>query len=148
MARFVTGDRVKESTTTTGTGVVSLAGAASAFIAFSAIPNIADGDEVPYAIVGGAEWEVGIGVWNTGNLLTRSKVLASSNSGALVSFSAGSKDVWCDFPAQLAVLPVVSSFVTMDSRISRSLATYVCGDYEILTGCELEIELDAVLVIG
>lgn len=91
----VTGDRVKETTTTTGTGAVTLAGAVSGFRAFSAIA--ANGDTVYYAIVhqSAAEWETGLGTWNTGGTLTRTFVIESSNAGALVNFSAGTKNVIC-----------------------------------------------------
>lgn len=88
-------DRVKETTTTTGTGAITLLGAVSGFVAFSAAfsnPSI-----VYYAIVGTTEWEVGIGTFTT--TLARDVVLASSNSGALVNFSAGTKDVFNTFPA-------------------------------------------------
>lgn len=90
------GDRVKETTTTTGTGTVTLLGAATAYRAFSAI--CATGDTVYYCIVGqtSTEWEAGKGTYTlSGTTLARTTVLASSNSGSLVSFSAGTKDVFC-----------------------------------------------------
>lgn len=88
-------DRVKETTTTTGTGTLSLAGAATGFQAFSAV--LANNDTTLYAIVGGTEWEVGLGTWTTGNNLARTTVLESSNADAAVSFSAGTKDVWITY---------------------------------------------------
>lgn len=88
-------DRVKETTTTTGTGTLALAGAASGFRAFSAV--LANNDTCLYAIVGGAEWEVGLGTWTTGNNLARTTVLASSNAGAAVNLSAGTKDVFITY---------------------------------------------------
>lgn len=91
----VAGDRVKETTTTTGTGAITLAGAASGFRAFSAIAT--NGDTVYYCIAhqSAAEWETGLGTWGTGGTLTRTTVIASSNGGAAVNFSAGTKDVFC-----------------------------------------------------
>ena len=89
-------DRAKETTTTTGTGNVALAGAVAQYIAFSDF--MADGDTTLYAIVGqsGTEWETGVGTYETtGDELIRTTVLNSSNAGALVSFSAGTKDVFC-----------------------------------------------------
>src|SRR5437879_426046 len=91
---WVVADRVKETTSTTGTGDLTLLGAVAQFQAFSAV--CVDLDQVPYVIVGqgGAEWEVGIGTWHAGNTLTRTRVTASSNAGAAVNLSAGTKDVF------------------------------------------------------
>lgn len=92
-------DRVKETSTTTGTGDFTLAGAVSQFQSF----NSAFGTGVVfyYAIVGqsGTEWEVGEGILSASTTLVRSEVRASSNSNALVSFSAGTKDVFATLPA-------------------------------------------------
>lgn len=93
----IVADRVRETTTTTGTGAVTLAGAVAGFRAFSSV--MANGDTCRYAIVGGTEWEVGLGSWGTGGILTRTTVLASSNANALVTFSAGTKDVWLNLDA-------------------------------------------------
>lgn len=90
-------DRVKETTTTTGTGTVTLGGAVSGFRTFQSIFTV--GDWVRYAIVLSTEWEVGEGILATTTTLSRINVFASSNAGALVNFSAGSKEVWCDLPA-------------------------------------------------
>jgi len=95
---FVVKDRVKETTTTTGTGTITLAGAVDGFQAFSAI---GDGNTTYYAIAAGTEFEVGIGTYtSSGTTLSRDTVISSSNSGSLVSFSAGSKDVFCTLPAE------------------------------------------------
>lgn len=96
---FVVKDRVKETTTTTGTGTVTLLGAATGFQSFSAIGN---GNNTYYTIAGqtGSEWEVGIGTYtSSGTTLSRDTVLASSNSGSKVNFSAGTKDVFVTYPA-------------------------------------------------
>ena len=101
---FVLADRVRETTTTTGTGTVTLAGAVLGFQTFSAIGN---GNTTYYTIagIGTSEWEVGIGTYtSSGTTLSRTTVLASSNSGSLVNFSAGTKDVFCDYPAGRAVI--------------------------------------------
>ncbi len=69
---------------------------------FSAIGNA---NTTYYTIQGTTEWEVGIGTYtSSGTSLSRDTVLASSNSGSLVNFSAGTKDVWCDYPAKRAVI--------------------------------------------
>lgn len=95
----IAADRVKETTTTTGTGDITLAGAAAGFQAFSAV--MVNTDTTFYSIVHQtlAEWEVGLGTWNTGGTLTRTTVLESSNAGAAVNFSAGTKDVFITIPA-------------------------------------------------
>ena len=96
---FVLADRVKETTTTTGTGTVTLLGASTGYQSFSAIGNT---NTTYYTIAGqtGSEWEVGIGTYSTsGTTLARTTVISSSNSGALVNFSAGTKDVFVTYPA-------------------------------------------------
>lgn len=100
---FVVKDRVKETTTTTGTGTVTLLGAATGFQSFSAIGN---GNSTYYCIAGqtGSEWEVGIGIYTSaGTTLSRTTVLSSSNAGSLVTFSAGTKDVFVTYPASPSV---------------------------------------------
>lgn len=90
-------DRVQETTTTTGTGTVTLAGAVVGFRAFQDALTV--GDRVHYAINDGTDWEVGDGVLATSTTLTREEVFASSNAGALVNFAAGTKTVYIDLPA-------------------------------------------------
>jgi hypothetical protein len=96
-------DRVKETTTTTGTGTVTLAGAAAGFQTFGVVGN---GNTTYYAIVDNTtgDWEVGIGTYTaSGTTLSRTTVLSSSNSGSLVTFAAGSKDVFCTYPSSKSV---------------------------------------------
>ena len=100
---LVVKDRVKETTTTTGTGTITLLGAVSGYQAFSAIGNA---NTTFYAIVDvtAGTWEVGIGTYTSaGTTLSRTTVLESSNAGSLVNFAAGSKDVFCTYPAEYAV---------------------------------------------
>jgi hypothetical protein len=97
-------DRVKETTTSSGTGAITLAGTTSGYQAFSVI---GDGNTTYYAIVDPAtgDWEVGVGTYTlAGNTLSRTTVLSSSNSGALVPFGTGAKDVFVTYPASYAVL--------------------------------------------
>ena len=101
---LVLADRVRETSTTTGTGSVVLAGAYPSFQSFLAA--IGNGNSTYYAIsnLSLGEWEVGIGTYtSSGNTLSRTTVLSSSNSGSLVNFSAGSKDVICTQPSERAV---------------------------------------------
>lgn len=91
-------DRVKETTTTTGTGSFSLAGAVTGYDSFGQIGN---GNTTYYAVYldGGSEWEVGLGTYTSPSTLARTTILASSNAGSAVNFSAGQKTIWCDYPA-------------------------------------------------
>ena len=98
-------DRVKETTTSTGTGSITLAGAEEKYIAFGSV--LSNSDTVYYAIEhsgsGVDEWEVGIGTYTaSGTTLSRDTVFASSNSGNKVNFSAGTKDVFVSYPASMA----------------------------------------------
>ena len=99
-------DRVKEITTTTGTGDVSLGGASATFDTFQSV--MSNGDTTFYAIVhtasGTDEWEVGVGTWNTGNTLTRTTVYAGSNGTSAVNFSSGNKDIFMTYPASKAAV--------------------------------------------
>lgn len=96
MARIVA-DRVLETTTSTGTSTLTLLGAVTGFVPFSS--KCANLDTFTYyieAISGSTpsgDWETGIGSWGTGNILTRTTVIASSNSNTLVNFTAGTKRV-------------------------------------------------------
>jgi hypothetical protein len=91
---FKLGDRVKETTTSTGTGAITFAGAVAGFRAFSSV--LSDGDLTSYFIQDDAgNWESGTGTYAAGaNTLTRTKVLASSNFNSAVSFAAGTKSVF------------------------------------------------------
>jgi hypothetical protein len=94
-------DRVAETTTTTGTGALTLAGAITGYQRFSAVCAV--NDTVTYAIeavdssgVPTGDWEIGVGTYSATNTLTRTTVLKSSNSNAAVSFAAGTKNVFLD----------------------------------------------------
>jgi hypothetical protein len=99
---LVLADRVKETTTTTGTGTVTLLGASTGYQSFAVVGNA---NTTYYTIAGqtGSEWEVGIGTYtSSGTTLARTTILASSNSGSAVNFSAGTKDVFVTYPAEIA----------------------------------------------
>lgn len=134
----LTADRVKETTTTTGTGDVTLAGASTGYRAFSSA--CADGDIVPYVISLGSEFETGIGRYNSsGPTLTRLEVHASSNANALVNFSAGSKDVAITLLSRhvepVAAFPITSNlyarYSARRSQIDLSNNGYVNKWYDI-----------------
>jgi hypothetical protein len=102
---LIVADRVKETTTTTGTGTLSLAGAVAGFQSF--VAGVGTTNTTYYAITDSAtgDWEVGIGTVTSGspNTLSRDTVLESSNSDNLVNFGAGQKLVICTQPAEKAV---------------------------------------------
>ena len=129
---FVLADRVKETTITTGTGTVTLAGAVSGYQSFTAV---GDANTTYYTIQGGTEWEVGLGTYtSSGTTLSRDVVYSSSNAGALVNFSAGTKNVWVDYPAPRAVyfngsgsVPLVGGTVTANTPIIDATQTWNSG---------------------
>jgi len=101
---LVLADRVRQTTTTTGQGTITLNGTVTGFQSFSAIGN---GNTTYYAIVGqnSSEWEVGIGTYtSSGTTLSRDTVLSSSAGGTTkTTFSAGTKDVFVTYPASKSV---------------------------------------------
>ena len=100
---LVVKDRVRETTTTTGTGTITLGGAATGFQSFSVI---GDSNTTFYTIQlsNTNEWEVGVGTYtSSGTTLSRDTILESSNSGSAVNFSAGTKDVFVTYPAEKAI---------------------------------------------
>jgi len=116
---LVIDDRVKETSTTTGTGTLNLSGAVSGFQTF--VAGIGDGNTTYYAIVNRdeSEWETGIGTVTdaTTDTLARTTVIASSNSDSAVDFSAGTKDVFTTLPASKAVYEDGSSDVTLPNDL-------------------------------
>jgi len=106
-------DRVKETSTTTGTGTLNLSGAVSNFETF--VAGVGDGNTTYYAIVNRDEdeWEVGIGTVTDASTDTLSRsAISSSNSDSDVNFSAGTKDVFCTLPAtRVGILDNSNNFV-------------------------------------
>ena len=102
---LVINDRVKESSTTTGTGTFDLAGVVSGFEGF--VAGIGTTNTTYYTIFnqGTTEWEVGLGTVTDAatDTLSRDTIISSSNSDAAVSFTSGTKDVFCTLPASKAV---------------------------------------------
>jgi hypothetical protein len=101
-------DRVKETSVVTGTGNATLLGAAIGYQSFNtAIPT---GSTVYYCIAGQGsdEWEVGIGTFTAPATLSRDTILESSAAGALVTFTAGTKDVFVTYPAEKAIFEQVN----------------------------------------
>lgn len=140
------GDRVLETTTSSGTGPIVLGGAVAGYQAFAAVCK--DATTVFYAIAGATEWEVGLGRWNADTTLTRLSVLESSNNNMLVNFSTGAKNVSLDYPAMQGQAALTNRVQTTNLIIPNGAAMYVPGPYDIAAGVTLDIGQDAVLEIG
>jgi len=115
---LVLADRVNETTTTTGTGTVTLLGAVTGYQSFAVIGNA---NTTYYTIASQtlSEWEVGIGTYtSSGTTLARTTVLSSSNSGSLVNFSAGTKNVFVTYPSGKSVNQDASGNVTNAGSIT------------------------------
>ena len=116
---LVINDRVKETTTTTGTGTVNLGGAETGYETF--VSGVGTTNKTFYAIElnSAGEFEVGIGTVTDASpdTLTRDTVISSSNSDAKVNFSAGTKNVFCTLPASRTMSPgmVANNFVVNQS---------------------------------
>lgn len=97
---LIVADRVRDTTTDSSTGVLTVSGAApSGYRTFSAVCAVNDTILIGIAHQSQPEWEVSLATYNATNQLTRTTVKASSNGGAAVNFSAGIKDVYATFPA-------------------------------------------------
>jgi hypothetical protein len=118
---LVLADRIQETTTTTGTGTVTLLGAVQGFQSFSAVGN-ANTTYYTIAGQGTSEWEVGLGTYtSSGTTLSRTTVLGSSNSGSLVNFSAGTKNVFVTYPASQATLLDATQTLTNKTLTSPTI---------------------------
>jgi hypothetical protein len=136
---FVVADRVKETTTTTGTGTVTLLGASTGFQSFAVI---GDANLTYYTIAGqtGNEWEVGIGTYtSSGTTLARTTVLSNSSGTqpSALSFSAGVKDVFVTYPAGVSStngVMVQSTTVTQSTTISTGSNGFSVGPITVASG--------------
>ena len=121
-------DRVKETTTTTGTGALSLAGADPGFQGI--VAGIGDGNSGYFFMTDGVDWESFLGVITDGAPDTLSRtVIKSSNGNALVNWGAGTKDVWLSMPAThvgevLLAMATASSSATIDFSVDDSYYEY------------------------
>jgi hypothetical protein len=122
---LVVKDRVKQFSTTSGTGTLTLGATPSGFQAFSVV---GDGNTTYYAIVdpNTGDWEVGLGTYTlAGTALSRDTVLESSNGGSLVNFSADTKDVFCTYPAETAVFETPAGIINKSEFPSGTKMMFV-----------------------
>ena len=95
-------DRVKETTTTTGTGTYTLGGAVTGFQSFTSV--LSNADTTYYCCTDGTNFEVGLGTFtSSGTTLARTTVLESSNSNNAVNWTSGTRDIFITQPAEKAV---------------------------------------------
>ena len=117
---FTIADRVRETTTTTGTGTINLDGAVTNFETFAA--NLSNSDTTYYAIVDNTNgaFEVGLGTFSTGspNTLARTTPIASSNSNSAVNFGAGTKEVFITVPASKMMVEDGDNNVSVGGDVS------------------------------
>ena len=116
---LVLNDRVKETTTTTGTGTLTLGGAVTGFETFAA--GIGNSNTTYYAVIlpGSAEFEVGLGTLSSdSSTIARTTIISSSNSDSAVNFSAGTKNIFCTIPASKSVFLDASGNVSLGADLS------------------------------
>ena len=123
---FINDDRVLDTTLTTGTGNITLVGAAPT--GFQTFPQaMADNSYFHYCIVGGGEWEVGLGELVGAGTIARRQVFSSSNADALVSFAAGTKSVFVTQPGNRKGTSVIFISLSTGQVVSTTTETTLIG---------------------
>ena len=128
---LVIADRVRETSTTTGTGTLTLGGAVSGYRTFSSA--IGNTNTCYYTITLGADYEIGVGTISAGQL-ARTTILKSSNSNNAVTFAAGTKDVFATYPGEKAVDIDVTQTLTNKTLTAPVLASANITTALTLTG--------------
>jgi hypothetical protein len=144
---LVLADRVQETCSAPGTGAVTLLGAVTGYQTFSSA--IGNGNTCYYTIAdqSGANWEVGIGTYaSSGNTLTRTTVVSSSNSGSVVNFSSGTQNVFVTYPAEFAALGggaqgilVNKDTITSSYTIASGTNGFSVGPINIASGVSVSV---------
>lgn len=130
MADLVLANFVKETTTTTGTGTYSLAGAATGHQGF--VAGVGGGSKVPYFVTDGTNWEHGLGTVTDAatDTISRDKIYASSNSGNAVNWSAGTRDIYV---AESAHRPRAIHTITGNTTLGYVQNTVLCNSASAFT---------------
>ena len=119
---FIVQDRVQETSTSVGTGTITLAGAVTGYQSFAVIGN---NNQTYYTIAdqSGSNWEVGVGTYYLANTsLARTTILASSNANAVVTFGAGTKSVFVTYPAEQAIYADPNNLTSITNFASANVA--------------------------
>lgn len=157
---FAIADRVKETSTTTGTGTYNLAGAVSGFRTF--VDGVATGNTCHYVATLGANWEVGLGTVTdaTPDTLARTRILASSNAGAAVNWGAGTKEILLTAPASAwkSISPTKGYIFDLttsnaadaanDITVASGEATDESGEVVMALAASITKRLDAAWAVG
>ena len=131
---LVLADRVKETTTTTGTGTYTLAGAVTGFESFGSIGN---GNTTYYCCTDDTDFEVGIGTYtSSGTTLARTTILQSSNSDNAVSWSSGTRTIFCTIPAEKLVFEDASGDVVVPGALTATTKSFLI-DHPTKAGMKL-----------
>ena len=147
---FVLANRVKETTTTAGTGTVTLLGASTGFQSFAIIGN-ANTTYYTIASQSGSEWEVGIGTYtSSGTTLARTTVLSNSSATqpSALSFSAGTKDVFVTYPSEytanaigggIGAVQLNADTVTVNGTILTGQNGFSVGPLTVASGVSITV---------
>lgn len=137
-------DRVKETSTSTGTGTINLGGAATGYRAFSSA--FVTTDVVYYCIDDGVNWEVGYGTLTTGTPWTLSRTLLASSTGSLIDFGVGAKSVFCTAPASdLDIQSATAKSTPVDADILGIIDSAASNLLKKLTWADLKATLKTYL---
>ena len=132
---LVISDRIKETTTTTGTGTYTLGGAITGFETFTA--NLSNADTTYYCCTDGTDFEVGLGTFaSSGTTLARTAILSSSNSNTAVNWTSGTRNIFCTLPAAKTVFLDASGNATLGADLS-------VGDDLTVNGGVIELRSDS-----
>ena len=145
---LVVKDRVKETTTTTGTGTYTLGGAVTGFETFTS--NLSNADTTYYVCTDGTDFEVGIGTFtSSGTTLARTTILASSNSNNAVNWTSGTREIFITYPADKSVFLDASGNLTLGADLSVGDDLALASDGAIITfGADADINLTHVADTG
>ena len=133
-------NRVQETTATTGTGTITLAGAVSGFQSFAVVGN---GNTTYYTITSGTAWEVGIGTYTSaGTTLARTTVLSNSLGTTAAISLTGTSNVWVDYPSEKSIyydgtalgMARLTGFATTATAAGTTTLTSDSSFYQIFTG--------------